>query len=111
LLLPAAAGLAQRWFCYLSFIAYHLDNLYPAPKSSPYAAISGQPAFASPTRAAQAQAELAPWGNLTGIRLQGQLLEVPTSLQVVRTDWAHVVVTGHERQRPTYTRQGTQQLV
>jgi len=67
--------------------------------------------LALPPRAAQAQAELAPWGNLTGIRLQGQLLEVPTSLQVVRTDWAHVVVTGHERQRPTYTRQGAQQLV
>ncbi|QKG56403.1 hypothetical protein GKZ68_06995 [Hymenobacter sp. BRD128] len=67
--------------------------------------------LALPPRAVQAQAELAPWGNLTGIRRQGQLLEVPTSLQVVRADWAHVVATAHERQRPTYTRQGPRQLV
>jgi hypothetical protein len=60
---------------------------------------------------AHAQAELAPWGNLTGIRLQGELLELGTSLQVAGPGWAHVAVTGHERQRPTYTRQGTQQLV
>ncbi|WP_143436665.1 glycoside hydrolase [Hymenobacter crusticola] len=59
---------------------------------------------------AAAQVELAPWGNLTGIRTDGQLLEVETSLRLVKTD-GHVTETGKERQRPKYTREGTRQLV
>lgn len=72
---------------------------------------AGLLALGLPPPAAWAQAELAPWGNLTGLRVQGQLLEVPTSLQVVPADWAHVTASAHERQRPTYTRQGARQLV
>ncbi|MGI4834228.1 MAG: hypothetical protein ACRYFK_12300 [Janthinobacterium lividum] len=60
---------------------------------------------------AHAQAELAPWGNLLGLRVQGQLLEVPTSLHVRREADGHSEATAHERQRPSYTRQGTQQFV
>ncbi len=60
---------------------------------------------------AHAQVEITPWGNLTGIRQEGQLLEVNSSLQLVTNDWAHATVTGRERQRPRYTRQGAQQLI
>jgi hypothetical protein len=57
------------------------------------------------------QAELAPWGNLTGLRVQGQLLETATSLRLVRPGAAGEVATRHEAQRPRYTRQGAAQLV
>jgi hypothetical protein len=60
---------------------------------------------------AHAQAEVEPWGNLTGIRREGQLLEINSSLQLIGTDWAHAKVTGRERQRPRYTRKGTKQLI
>ncbi|MCW3092610.1 MAG: hypothetical protein JWP81_3679 [Ferruginibacter sp.] len=57
------------------------------------------------------QAELAPWGNLTGIRTEGQLMEFETSLCVVKKDWSATKSTGKERQRPRYTRNGRQQVV
>jgi hypothetical protein len=60
---------------------------------------------------AHAQVEVAPWGNLTGIRQEGQLLDINSSLQLVPQDWAHAKVTGRERQRPHYTRQGAQQRI
>lgn len=60
---------------------------------------------------AHAQAELAPWGNLTGLRVQGQLLETNASLRLLRPGAAGEAVTRHEAQRPHYTRQGAAQLV
>ncbi|MGI4822556.1 MAG: hypothetical protein ACRYFV_15205 [Janthinobacterium lividum] len=60
---------------------------------------------------AHAQVEIAPWGNLTGIRQEGQLLDINSSLQLVVSDWAHATATGRERQRPHYTRQGAQQRI
>jgi len=62
-----------------------------------------QPAFG--------QAELAPWGNLQGLRVQGQLFETNASLRLLRPGGAGEAVTRHEAQRPHYTRQGAQQLV
>ncbi|MGI4832650.1 MAG: hypothetical protein ACRYFK_04235 [Janthinobacterium lividum] len=73
--------------------------------------LAGALLAAVPARPARAQAEVQPWGNLAGIRLQGQLLEVETSLQLVRPNWAGVIATRHEGQRPRYTRQGTEQLI
>lgn len=58
-----------------------------------------------------AQVELAPWGNVIGIRTQGQLLEFETSLRVVTANGRHMSATGKERQRPKYAREGTQQRV
>lgn len=60
---------------------------------------------------AQAQTELAPWGNILGMRTQGHLLEFETSLRAVRPNWSHVTATGKEQQRPKYTRQGSKQVV
>ncbi|MGY3091332.1 hypothetical protein ACVWYF_004398 [Hymenobacter sp. UYAg731] len=60
---------------------------------------------------AQAQAVLEPWGNLSGIRVEGQLLEFETGLRTVGLNGARGAATGKERQRPKYIRQNGQQVV
>lgn len=51
-----------------------------------------------------AQAELQPWGNLTGIRIEGQLMQFESSIKVAGKDWSEIISTGKEMQRPKYTR-------
>lgn len=51
-----------------------------------------------------AQPELEPWGNLDGIRIQGQLLDLSTSLRVIQADGS-ILATAKERQDPHYSRQ------
>jgi hypothetical protein len=46
------------------------------------------------------------WGNLTGIRLEGQLIEFETSFRVVETGWTKIDFTGRERQQTRFTRNG-----
>ncbi|HTI11950.1 MAG TPA: hypothetical protein VL832_25425 [Puia sp.] len=60
---------------------------------------------------AAAQAELAPWGNLTGIRVGGQLMEFESRLVLVRKDWTDILFTGKEMQRPKYERKGGDRIV
>ncbi|MFD2323796.1 hypothetical protein [Mucilaginibacter galii] len=57
------------------------------------------------------QAELAPWGNVTGVRKQGQLLDFETSLQYIKSDGIQILTTERERQRPVYSRNGNRQTV
>ncbi len=57
------------------------------------------------------QTEMEPWGNITGIRVNGQLMDFETSLQVVSNDWKRVKATALERQRPKYRRRGDAQIV
>lgn len=57
-----------------------------------------------------AQPELEPWGNLTGIRLDGQLMEFESSLRLVGLDGT-TLFTAKEKQTPKYTRDGKTQLV
>ena len=57
-----------------------------------------------------AQPILQPWGNIAGIRIDGQLMKVESSLMVVKND-STVRATGKERQRPHFTREGNQQIV
>ena len=54
------------------------------------------------TSAAYAQPEMTAWGNITGIRVEGQLMEFETSLQLVGPDWSYTLPTYKERQRPQY---------
>ena len=54
---------------------------------------------------ASAQPELEPWGNLSGIRIEGQLFELPTSLRVIDSA-GHMLATAKERQNPHYSRTG-----
>ncbi|MEP6949036.1 MAG: hypothetical protein ABI863_07180 [Ginsengibacter sp.] len=64
-----------------------------------------------PVGVAYAQAEVAPWGNLTGIRVVGQLIGFESSLRVVEKDWSKINATGKERQHPRYVRDGNKQIV
>ncbi|MES1160463.1 MAG: hypothetical protein ABUM51_06890, partial [Bacteroidota bacterium] len=64
-----------------------------------------------PSFRANAQAELAPWGNLTGIRISGQLMQFESRLLLVRKDWTDILFTGKEMQRPKYERKGGEQIV
>lgn len=50
------------------------------------------------------QAELQPWGNITGIRSHGQLFKFESSLRIVSTDREHVTSTAKEKQQPHYRR-------
>jgi hypothetical protein len=59
----------------------------------------------------EAQAELAPWGNLMGIRMEGQLMEFETGVAVAKADWSFLRTTCKEKQRPHYARQGVKQTV
>ena len=58
-----------------------------------------------------AQPEVMAWGNLTGIRVDGQLMDFETSLRVVDRGWLGFNATGMERQQPIYDREGAKQTV
>ena len=57
-----------------------------------------------------AQAELKPWGNITGIRKQGQLFDFESRIQIINSKGL-ILSTAKERQRPYYQRSGNEQLV
>jgi len=60
---------------------------------------------------AYGQAKVQPWGNIAGIRIEGQLMEFESSLRVVGKDWSKISSTGKEKQRPKYTWDGNTQIV
>ena len=60
---------------------------------------------------AYSQAEVEPWGNITGIRKHGQLFEFESGITVISNNGSHFVSTGKERQRPHYKRNGDEQDV
>ncbi|NCD70022.1 hypothetical protein [Mucilaginibacter agri] len=60
---------------------------------------------------ANAQAELQPWGNLTGIRKSGQLFEFESAISVVWKSEKNATETRKEEQQPKYTRAGKSQIV
>jgi hypothetical protein len=58
-----------------------------------------------------AQAELTSWGNLSGIRIEGQLMKFTSSICLIGPSMADVTGTAKEKQRPSYTRKGDKQFV
>ena len=64
-----------------------------------------------PSRLLLAQTEVMAWGNITGIRVEGQLMEFESSIRIVARDWKRINATGKERQRPKYDREGETQSV
>ena len=60
---------------------------------------------------AGAQTVLQPWGNIQGIRIDGELMPVNSNISVVKNNWSNVTYTARERQRPTYKRSGNTQIV
>ncbi len=63
----------------------------------------GQTAFAQP--------DVKSWGNMDGIRVEGQLMKFHSSLVVVSEDWSNMIESYKEQQRPKYTRQGKDQII
>ena len=58
-----------------------------------------------------AQPEVAAWGNLTGIRIDGQLMRFNSSLCLIGPSMMDVTGTDKEKQRPVYRRDGDKQIV
>jgi len=52
-----------------------------------------------------------PYGNLTGIRIKGQLIPFDTRIVVAGNNWKKVFFTGKELQRPKFTRNDDEQIV
>src|SRR5579871_392472 len=61
--------------------------------------------------AASAQPEVMAWGNLTGIRVEGHLLELATSLCVAQPGLTALTCTAREKQQNTYARKGKVETV
>jgi hypothetical protein len=57
------------------------------------------------------QAELQAWGNMTGIRVQGELMGFESSLRVVGKQWTSINATGKEQQSPKFSRDSGSQVV
>jgi O-glycosyl hydrolase len=67
--------------------------------------------FAAFAAAAFAQPEVMAWGNLTGLRVDGHLLELSTSMCVAQPEMAGVSCTGREKQQNSYSRNGKTETV
>jgi hypothetical protein len=67
--------------------------------------------FAALGGAAFAQPEVMAWGNLTGFRVDGHLLELATSMCVAQPEMAGVSCTGREKQQNSYSRNGKVETV
>jgi len=60
---------------------------------------------------AWASVEIEGWGDLRGFRIDGQLMQVTTSLRVARPDWKEAISTGHWQQRQLhFTHDGDDQI-
>ncbi len=57
------------------------------------------------------QAEIEAWGNLKGIRIDGELMKIESSLDFISSGWSGAVATAKERQHPKYERDGNIQTV
>ena len=60
---------------------------------------------------AYSQTEVEPWGNITGIRIDGQLMAFETNISVVQKNWSAITATAKEKQRPKYSRKDDTQLI
>lgn len=58
-----------------------------------------------------AQTEVEAWGNLKGVRIQGQLINFESAIAVINSDWSKVNATAKERQHPKFDRQGNKQII
>jgi hypothetical protein len=58
-----------------------------------------------------AAVEIEGWGDLRGFRIDGQLMQVTTSLGAARPDWKENIFTGHWQQRQLhFTQEGDDQI-
>ena len=74
-------------------------------------ALLGAAAIGAPAAAAHGQAVVAPWGNVEGLRVDGEVIPFETSLCAVNGAGAVATRTQKERQRPLYSRSGSRRTV
>lgn len=58
-----------------------------------------------------AQTEVEPWGNIRGIRMDGELMEFETSIIVADKNFTHAEATQLEHQHPSYHRNANTQTI
>ncbi len=58
-----------------------------------------------------AQSDVAAWGNIRGIRVEGELMKFETSLLVVKKDWTDLIQTAKEKQEPNFKREDSKVTV
>lgn len=58
-----------------------------------------------------AQTEVEAWGNLKGIRVNGQLINFQSNIYLLSADSSATQATAKEAQRPGFNRQGNKQLI
>ena len=57
------------------------------------------------------QAECTAWGNVNGMRVDGELMKFETSLRIVYKNWMEYTQTEKEKQNPTFTRNGSRATI
>ena len=62
------------------------------------------------THEASAQPEFTTWGNMTGIRVDNQLMTFETSMSIVTPDWSQIWRTAKERQQTRFIREGNKKI-
>lgn len=60
---------------------------------------------------AYCQAEVEPWGNVTGIRKNGQLFAFESGIKVFNAEGTHIRSTGKEQQKPRFKRNGDEREI
>ena len=60
---------------------------------------------------ARAQAVVEAWGNVVGLRVEGEVIPFETSMCTINAAGAVVLRTQKERQRPTYARRGNRRMI
>jgi len=58
-----------------------------------------------------AQTIFTPWGNLHGMRIQGELVEFEAGLRVIQPEWSGFSAAVKYLQRPSYTRSANERTV
>ncbi len=57
------------------------------------------------------QAECTAWGNVDGIRVDGELMKFETSIRVIQKNWIDYSQTAKEKQRPSFVRRGSKAII
>jgi hypothetical protein len=58
-----------------------------------------------------AQSYITAWGNLKGIRVDGDLMKFETSLTIVKKNWMDLIQTAKEKQEPSFVREGSKAII
>ncbi len=58
-----------------------------------------------------AQSDVAAWGNIRGIRIDGDLMKFETGLTIVKNNWMDLIQTAKEKQEPDFRREDSKSII